>query len=291
MTEIEIRPITDLDHMRAAEEVQRQIWNMEDLEVLDVHTLHALQHNGAPLLGAFAGRTLVGLSLGVLGTIASPERRDRIAAARLKLYSMMTGVLPAYQGQGIGYRLKLAQRDFAIRIGVRLITWTYDPLESRNAFFNISKLGAICQRYYRDFYGELSGINAGLPSDRFEVEWWVTGNRAEGRVVKERRPLSLDALLGGGAVLINEATFNAAGLPVPPPNYVSRPSTMLLAEIPADFQAIKEADMELARRWREHGRSLFEALFDSNYVVTDFVSSPGPAGNQRSFYLLTHQNG
>jgi predicted GNAT superfamily acetyltransferase len=291
MAEIDIRPITDLDQMRAAEEVQRQIWNMDDLEVLDVHTLHALQHNGAALLGAFAGETLIGLSLGVLGTIQGAERRDKIAAARLKIHSLMTGVAPAYQGQGVGYRLKLAQRDFALRIGVRLVTWTFDPLESRNAFFNISKLGAICRRYYRDFYGELSGVNAGLPSDRFEVEWWVTGNRAEGRVVKERRPLSLDALLGGGAVLINEATFNAAGLPTPPPNYVSRPSTMLLAEIPADFQAIKEADMELARRWRRHGRSLFEALFQSNYVVTDFVSSPGPAGHQRSFYLLTHQNG
>lgn len=290
MSEIEIRPLRTLDELRPVEALERAIWGMDDLEVISVHTLHAIHRSGGQVLGAFAGDTLVGFVVTLLGTFERPGRIDQVAAARLKLYSMIAGVHPDYQNQGIGYRLKLAQRDFADRLGIRLVTWTYDPLESRNAAFNIGKLGAICHTYHPNFHGQMSGINAGLPTDRFEVAWWVTSNRVVGRVERERRPLSLDAFLGGGALLVNEATFNAAGLPLPPPNTVSRPATMILVEIPADFQAMKQQDMALAQRWREHTGYLFPQLFDSGFVVTDFVCEEID-GRRRSFYLLTHQEG
>jgi predicted GNAT superfamily acetyltransferase len=204
------------------------------------------------------------------------------------MYSMEAGVLPDYQSQGVGYQLKLAQRDFALNIGIRLVTWTYDPLESRNGRFNISKLGAVCHSYYRNFHGQLSGINAGLATDRFEVEWWVTSNRVEGRVVKERRPLTLDSLLAGGAQMLNETTFNEAGLPVPPLEPLEPTGQMVLLEIPANIQTIKQQDFDLARTWRGHTRLLFEALFRQNYTVTDFVYDGGMGnGRARSFYLLT----
>ncbi|RMG98079.1 MAG: hypothetical protein D6706_07595 [Chloroflexi bacterium] len=287
---IEIRPLTTLDEIRQTEEIQRITWNMDDLEVIPAHLMHALQHNGAVLLGAFHEGKMVGFVFGVLGTQYTPRRKDQVAAARLKMYSVITGVLPAYQKQGVGYRLKLAQRDFASRIGVRLITWTYDPLESVNGRFNIGKLGAICHTYLRDFHGEMGGINAGLPTDRFEVEWWITSNRVQSRTAQQRRPLDLDSLLAGGALLINEATFNHAGLPVPPPNYVNRPSNLMLVEIPTNFQHIKQTDPELARRWRDHTRHLFEELFHSNFVVTDFVFHRDPNGHDRSYYLLTYRD-
>lgn len=277
--------------MREAEKIQSITWNMDDLEVLPAHAMHALQHNGAAFLGAFDGQRLVGFSLGVPALIEAPDRIDQVAAARLKMYSVVTGVLPDYQQQGVGYQLKLAQRDFALRIGIRLITWTYDPLESLNARFNITKLGIVCRRYLRDFHGEMGGINAGLATDRFEAEWWVTSNRAQSRTRQSRRPLPLASLLAGGAVLVNEATFNSAGLPVPPANYVSRPSNLMLVEIPADLQAIKNQDFELAKRWRRHTRHLFEELFHSGFVVTDFAYEEDQAGQKRSFYLLTyHEN-
>lgn len=279
-----------MEEIAAAEEVQRVTWTMTDLDIIPAHALHAMQHSGAVLLGAFDGERVVGFAFGVLGTEENPNRVDQVAAARLKMYSVIAGVLPDYQQHDIGYRLKMAQRDFAIRIGIRLITWTYDPLESLNARFNIGKLGAICHRYLRHFHGDMTGINTGLPTDRFEVEWWVTQNRVAARAERKWRPLKLEALLAGGAVLVNEATVNESGLPVPPLNYVSRPGNLMLVEIPANFQGIKRADMPLALRWRMHTRDVFEKMFDSGFIVTDFVPYVDEQGNQRSYYLLTYQD-
>lgn len=289
--EIRVRPLTTLAEMAEVEELQKIIWNIGDLEVTPVHVLHAIQHNGGMLYGAFDGGKMVGFVLGIIGTVPGDGRKDQVAAARLKMYSVEAGVLPDYQSQGVGYLLKLAQRDFALNIGIRLITWTYDPLESRNGRFNIGKLGAVCHNYYRNFHGELSGINAGLATDRFEVEWWVTSNRVEGRVVKGRRPLPFDLLLASGAELLNAVTFNEAGLPVPPPKPLEPTSQMVLLEIPANFQSVKQQNFNLAQSWRSHTRLLFEQLFQQNYTVTDFVYDVGERnGRARSFYLLTSGN-
>lgn len=291
MTDLLVRPLETLAEFLAAEDIQRIAWSMSDLEIIPAHAMHAMQHNGAALLGAFDGDRLVGFSLAILATEDEPGRIDQVAAARLKMYSVVTGVLPEYQSHKVGFRLKMAQRDFALRIGIRLITWTYDPLESRNARFNIGKLGAICRRYLRHFHGDMTGINAGLPTDRFEVEWWVTGNRVKNKAASPWRPLKLDSLLAGGALLVNEAEFPPDGeLPVPPPNYISQPSNLILVEIPADFKAIKQASLDLAMRWRMHSRDLFEQLFLSGFIVTDFVPHQDSQGHKRSYYLLTHQD-
>jgi predicted GNAT superfamily acetyltransferase len=292
MKGIEIRPLQSMAEMHMVEEIERATWSMTDLEITSAHLLHALQHNGAPLLGAFDGPKMIGFTLGVLATVEGlTERIDQVAAARLKLYSVVSGVLPEYQHMGVGYALKRAQREFALRIGVRLITWTYDPLESLNGRFNIGKLGAVCHTYLRNFHGEMTGINAGLETDRFEVEWWVTSNRVQRRMgQKQRGALSLDAMLAAGALLVNEATFDSQGLPTPPPNYVSHPSNLILVEIPAHFQALKRQNFALALRWRAHTRDLFEKLFESDFVVTDFVYHTADPQRPRSFYLLTHRD-
>ncbi|MCB8920784.1 MAG: hypothetical protein H6662_04295 [Ardenticatenaceae bacterium] len=272
---IEIRPLQTHDEMRQAEEVQRLAWGIDDLEITSVHMLHALQHAGAALLGAFDGERLMGFCLGVLGADT---------AVPLKMYSAMTGVLPAYQSQNVGYRLKLAQREFALKMGVRLVTWTYDPLESRNAYFNIGKLGAVCRTYHLHFHGDLGGINAGLPTDRFEVAWHLADGHVEQRLQEGVRPFSLPPLLQSGARLVNETTFNDVGLPVPPSDTAVSDDAEILVEIPADIQAIKQQDFALAQQWRLHTRTLFTQFFAAGYVVTDFFSTPSPL---RSFYVLT----
>ncbi len=286
---IEIRPVTDVADTKQIEEVQRVTWGMTDSEILPGRFLHALQANGACLLGAYDGDELIGFVFGVLGTVEGmDERIDQVAAARLQMYSAIMGVLPGYQTQGVGYRLKLAQREFALRIGVRLITWTYDPLESRNAYFNLAKLGVICHEYYRDYHGPMTGINAGLSSDRFYVEWWVTSNRVKARLGPGRGPLSLNAFIGGGAVLVNDTEREADGLPVPPDDFARSHGRLIMVEIPASFQQIKRQDMDLARRWRFHSRGVFEYYFDAGYVLTDFVHHQEKNGTARSFYVLTH---
>ncbi len=289
MTQITIRPLTTPDDYQQTRQIHMAAWGIDAAETIPPLTLHALQHNGSILLGAYDGDQLIGYILSTLGTVETPGRIDQIAAARLKLFSVIMGILPAYQGQGIGTQLKLAQREAALRLGIRMITWTYDPLESRNGRLNIGKLGAICNRYYRDFHGPMAGRNAGLASDRFEVEWWVTSNRVEGRVAQQRRPLSLDAMRGAGAVVVNEATFDD-GLLIPPLDFARSDKNLLLVEIPADIQALKAADLALARQWRQHTRQLFEHYFAANFAVTDFVFQPGEDGRSRSFYLLTHND-
>jgi predicted GNAT superfamily acetyltransferase len=287
---IEIRTIESTEDARKLEEIQRRAWDMPDIEIIPGRTMHAIQFNGGLLLGAYDGSELVGFVFGVLGTVRGLHNRiDQVAAARLQLYSTIMGVLPQYHNQGVAYQLKVAQREFALRLGVRLVTWTYDPLESRNGWLNIGKLGAVSQQYLRDFHGELGGINAGLSTDRFYVEWWVTGNRVRGRVGRDRRPLSFDQLIAGQAVLINEADFNEDGLPVPPASFVESDTNLVLVEIPTHVQTIKERDMDLAQLWRAHTRELFEHYFAHKFVVTDFALREDEPGRQRSYYVLTYQ--
>jgi predicted GNAT superfamily acetyltransferase len=289
MSALDIRLANSVPDMEQIEELQRVTWGMPEVEVLPARFLHAMRYNGCPVLGAYDGQRIVGFVFGVLGTVEGlDERIDQVAAARLQMYSVIMGVLPEYQGMGIGHRLKLAQREFALRIGVRLITWTFDPLESRNAYLNITKLGVISRRYERDFHGRMGGINEGLPTDRFFAEWWVTSNRVQKRVSETRSPLNLHAFVGGGARLVNEATVNDEGLPVPAEKFERSEATIILVEVPADFQVIKHRDMELALAWRSQTREVMEHYVAANYLVTDFVRHREDDGRRRNFYVMTH---
>lgn len=289
MQEIVVRSLANQAEFTQAEQIQLEAWGMTEREVIPAHAMHAMQHNGSAVLGAFDGERMVGFALGILASQEDGSNEHEPVAAHLKMYSIIAGVLPDYQKTGVGYQMKMAQREFALRMGVRLITWTYDPLESVNGRFNIGKLGAVCHIYQRNFHGEMGGINAGLPTDRFEVEWWLSSNRVQARAAQRWRPLRLDSLLGGGAVLVNEAQLNAAGMPVPPLHHSNTLSTLALVEIPANMQAIRRSDHELARRWRYHSRDVFEDLFRTGYLVTDFISHEDQDGHGRSFYLLTQQ--
>ncbi|MCB8984019.1 MAG: GNAT family N-acetyltransferase [Ardenticatenaceae bacterium] len=286
---IDIRPITTLADMRAAEALQTATWQMPPDELMSAHSLHALAHNGAALIGAYDGDRLVGMVLGVLATVPNPQRPDQPAAERLKMYSVMAGVLPAYQGQGIGRRLKLAQREFALQLGVPLITWTFDPLESRNGRLNIAVLGVTCCTYHRHFHGDMGGLNAGLPTDRFDVDWWLSSERVVSRVRGEARSFALTTLIQRGVGILNTAVFDGRDLPVPPDRTLVLPRSDQpygLVEIPANFQAIKTADFALARAWRLHTRELFETLFAAGFIVTEFFHKKGGDGRSRSYYLL-----
>lgn len=281
-----IRPITTLAEMAEVEELQKIVWETNDLEIVPVHTLHAIQHNGGAFIGALEDGKIVGFVLGILGTRGKPEYHNTPAAERLKMYSVMAGVLPAYRGLDVGYRLKLAQREFALNLGLDLITWTYDPLESLNGRFNIGKLGVTCHTYLRHHHGEMTGLNAGIPTDRFEVAWWINSDRVKAWLADKQRRLTLEAAQEQGAMLVNQVSFNLNGLPVP--SQEIRPSTneAVLLEIPANFQQIKRMAFDLAVSWREHTRHLFEALFAGGYEVMDFVIHREENGRQRSFYLL-----
>ena len=169
--------------------------------------------------------------------------------------------------------------------GMDLVTWTFDPLESRNARLNFHKLGVTCNTYLRDLYGSMRDeLNVGLPSDRFQVDWWLLSRRVERRLSGQRRRMTLAEGIAAGGELVNE-TGLAGGVRVPAGAELSSRSASVLIEIPSDFQTVKRADMHAARRWRLHTRQLFEGYFEVGYTVTDFVSEV-TADERRNFYLL-----
>ncbi len=270
---IDIHLITDRDQMAAVEQLEKCVWGISDLEVTCTHSLHALVCNGGILIGAYAAEELVGFVLGIPALI---DDASLTLAARVKLYSYMAGVHPDYQGQGIGCQLKLAQREEALRQGYRLITWMYDPLESANAHLNIGKLGAVCRRYQRHFHGDMGGINAGLPTDRFNVAWWLESEPVKARLRGEKRPLSLATLRRQNIPILNPLDSQEIGA-----------APAFLVEIPTDFRCLKQQNPALAAAWRSHSRTLFETAFAQDYTVTDFVYDEDENGRSRAFYLVT----
>jgi predicted GNAT superfamily acetyltransferase len=290
---IDIRLLESVDDFRRTEALQQVVWESTELDVVPLHTLTAIAHNGGLVLGAFDEDRLVGFAWGFLGTDEGEPGRP--AMSRLKFHSHMTGVHPDYRNAGIGYRLKLAQRENVLRLGVRLITWTFDPLESRNANLNVARLRVICRTYLREIYGVMDdGLNAGLASDRFQAEWWITGQRVKQGLAEEpaRRPLTLDSILAAGAQVVNPSTFTADGLLRLPQRFADGGGGLALVEIPADFQGLKSGAMPLARDWRLRTRDLFEGLFKRGYYVIDFLhQAAGPESRARSYYLLSRSEG
>jgi len=278
MPEWTIHLLEEPEEMAAVEDLQRLVWPGSETEVVPAHMLLAAAHNGGLVIGAFAGGEIVGVSFGFPGTYPTPD------GPRLKHHSHLLGVHPNWRSRGVGFALKRAQWQMVRHQGVDRVTWTYDPLLSQNARLNISRLGAVCNTYLRDEYGEMSdGLNLGLSTDRFQVDWWVNTKRVERRLSRRSRPeLTLEHYLTA-EVLLLEAKTAADGQPQPPEQVPALTGALLLVEIPSDFQALKKTGLGLARDWRFYGREVFEKAFAAGYLVTDFVHDAG-----RSVYVLTH---
>ncbi len=299
---ISIKKLTTIHQFRQSEELQGRVWSLSDTDIIPLHLLLTAQKNGGLVLGAFDEEgQMIGLLFGFLGA-------HDATAQQLKHCSHMMGVLKGWRGQGVGYRLKLAQREHALAQGLKLVTWTYDPLESLNAALNIGKLGVVCRTYFRDLYGEMGdGLNVGLSTDRFQVEWWIASQRVALRLGSGQahrlaappsspptlggkeggqghRP-SLGAILESGAQLLNPATAGSDGLVQPSLAAPEPTAETVLVEIPAHVQAIKAADIELARQWRAHTREIFERCFAAGYTVTEFISQVHD-DLRRSYYVL-----
>ncbi len=283
MSEIFIRELTADDDYRQLDVIQLTAWDRDERSIVPWEFMKSAQYNGGALIGAFDGGRLVGYVFGILGTVPGLDsRRDPIAAARLQMYSHQLAVLPAYQREALGRRLKLAQKEFCERIGVRQITWTFDPLLARNAWLNIGRLGGIAGTFLPNWYGP--------GGHRMVLEWWITSNRVTQRIKKERRPLTLAAMLGGGAEIANPATFDDRGFPVPATRFDLVNSYTALLEIPADLPAIERHAGPLAKEWRDHAQSLFTTYFQSGFVITDIARDEDHQGRARTFYLATHHD-
>lgn len=229
-SEILIRDIESAAEMRAVEELQKEVWGIPDLDVVPATHLIAAKAAGGVLLGAFDGNTLVGF---VYGFVAQED-------GRIAHHSHMLAVKPEYRNFNLGYKLKVAQRDEVLAQGIDLITWTFDPLQSLNAYFNFTKLGVIADRYVINFYGEeAASFLHQTGTDRFWVKWLLTTDRVVQRLL------------------------------TPKPVF-ENPSDKLLIEIPADINAVQHESPQLAREWRERTRRAFTEALGRGYVVRDF---------------------
>lgn len=270
---LEIRSVRTIDELRACEELQLQAWQMPDYrEVVPMHLLVAGQKAGGQLLAAFDGTRVVGFVFGFPGLTGE---------GKLFHYSHMMAVAPDVQGRGIGWQLKRAQREAVLAQGLDRICWTYDPLEARNAYLNITKLGAVCRTYLRDLYGTMTdGLNAGLPSDRFQVDWWL----ASRHVAEHLAGRAEEGLPEPGAWALR-GEERAAGLLAPGGLHLEAGEARVAVEIPANYQAVKTADPGLALAWRLAARQALEACFAAGYQVIDMLWSRSAPGG-RACYIL-----
>jgi predicted GNAT superfamily acetyltransferase len=251
---IVIRDIESFEEMRAVEELQKEIWEFADLDVVPRTIFVASREVGAVLVGAYDGSALVGFVYGFPGY----ENGQGVH------HSHMLAVKPEYRSLNLGYKLKLAQRDRVLAQHINQITWTFDPLQSRNAYFNFAKLGVIADSYRVDFYGEAtSSFLHQAGTDRLWVSWLIDGERVRERLKDERK---LSTLPHGARPLVE------VGIDLAPKITESTDlrGRYLVIEIPADINALQVEKPGLAVEWRNATRWAFSHAMTQGYLVEEF---------------------
>jgi predicted GNAT superfamily acetyltransferase len=267
MPRVEVRLLKNLDEYRQCELVQTHVWGAPGVTR---EVLTAAQKYGGALIGTLIEGKVVGFIFAFLAQYHG----------RLVHWSHMMAVEAKYRDQGLGFKMKLVHRQIALERGLKSVCWTFDPLQSRNAGLNISRLGAAAEEYLPDCYGRFpSLLEKGLPSDRWVVNWRIATARVEARVRGETRPF--DAALPR----VNETRLNAQGFPQNRTIRLDLALRRLLVETPSQTDVMRSQAMPLARRWRREARRIFQHYLSAGYRVEDFFP-PQPATEGRCYYLL-----
>jgi len=274
-----IRKLETPQDYEACENTMREIWQFTERDVIPSHLLKPINDQGGLVLGAFEHDKMVGILVGFLAYYKGI----------LHHHSHVTGVLNKYKG--VGYKLKQKQREFALSQGLNLVTWTFDPLQSSNAYFNFAKLGVISNTYYRNYYGKMRDeLNKGLASDRFLVEWWIRTKNVNQRVNGIFEQPTLDEALTHAEVA--NKTRKTGNMRKNVSYDLHLESEKILVEIPSDITTMKEKNMPLAQEWQDVTRTLFEHYFCTGYTACNVLSEIKEA-ERRTYYLLgrdIHEN-
>jgi predicted GNAT superfamily acetyltransferase len=269
-----IRPLTTLEDCRRVAALEREVWGYSDAEdVVPAPVLIVSVKRGGILLGAFDADNVM------KGFVYS---MPAIKEGRPSQWSHMLGVTADVRSTGLGARLKLAQRQVAMQMGLELIEWTFDPLQALNAHLNFAKLGVVACEYEENVYGESSSpLHRGTPTDRLVAEWHIRQPHVERRLFQPAQPAMRDASISSAPV-VNPA---ASGLVWIRPGRadLSAETSRILVEIPAGFSEMQLGDPELALAWRLQTRELFQQYFARGYRAVDFFLARN-AG--RGHYLL-----
>jgi predicted GNAT superfamily acetyltransferase len=231
-TQIALKHLDALPDFREALRLQKEIWGFADIELLPLRLFVVAHKVGGQIIGAFDGERMIGFLASIPG----------IKPTGMYLHSHMMGVQPPYRNLGVGRMLKLAQREEALARNIRLIEWTFDPLEIKNAYFNIERLGAVVRRYVLNQYGTTtSHLHGGLPTDRCIAEWYLDSERV------------LDVL---------------AGKPVP------HTETLERVAVPNDIAELRQSHSKQAREIQLRVSEAFQAHFQRGLAVTGFERTP-----------------
>ena len=253
-----IRDLESFDDLSKVEAVEREVWGLADLDVTPLTLTIATRAAGAIWVGAFDGQKLAGFVFGFPG----------FENGRLILHSHLLAVREPYRHLQLGYKLKLAQRERAQALGIQDITWTFDPLQSRNAHLNFSKLGVVSNSYRADFYGAAtSSILHRNGTDRLWLHWSLNSRRVQDRLQgKDARPVVLDAL----SRLLPLLRFNGDGRPAPGDLAEALGRQRIAIEIPSDIDAVVQKDPGLAREWRRTTRWAFTESLKAGFFVAEY---------------------
>jgi predicted GNAT superfamily acetyltransferase len=268
MTDTQIQPLESPQQFQACEDIQLQVWGKL---AVSAELLKVTQEHGGVVLGALAGEQVCGF---IYAFLARYHRR-------LVHWSHMMAVRPDKRDRGLGYEMKRMHRHLALTQRIRSICWTFDPLQSRNASLNISKLGADIDEYIPDCYGEFGSlIEKGLPSDRFLVNWRISKAPVKKRLQSRTAPHPVPAV-----PYINETSTNQDGFPENRRISDKLTEPILLVEIPACTDRMRQHAVDLAYRWRMETRSIFQQYLRRGYRIADFVRDQSTDGG-RCFYVL-----
>jgi predicted GNAT superfamily acetyltransferase len=268
--DITIRRAVTVADYRACQEAQKRAWEISDeAYLIPVATLVGANLHGGLVVGAFLPNgQAVAMSFAFLGRIEG----------RLCLYSQLTGVVPAHQSQGLGYRLKLFQADFARSEGIERIAWSFDPLQAGNAHFNLTRLGARATRYVENMYGARTDrLNAGVPTDRLIVEWNLASTPPA--------LLSVDSLKLIPPLLELTETAGQGRVPIAIRHAAVVNNPRLLLEIPIDITTLRRQDPALAETWRSLVGQAFQLAFGNSFRAVQFVRDDSSVA-RRGFYVL-----
>jgi predicted GNAT superfamily acetyltransferase len=267
-----IREIDSISEMKALEKLQKDVWGWDDLDTMPLMNFIVTREVGGVLIGAFEGETPVGFCFGFVGS----------HNGHIIFHSHMLAVLPQFREHGIGQKLKLAQRQHALAKGFTCITWTFDPLQSPNAYLNFTKLGVIANDYRINFYGEKtsSALHRFIGTDRLWVNWFLESERVRKRVE-------------GGEEPSHEGLEKHVSLVKMSPDGSPRARALvdqdyLLIDVPADIGLLQQQNPELAVAWRNATRAAFTAALAAGFTVEEFYRIEREGQSAGCYLLSSH---
>ncbi len=274
---ITYKQLKTLEDLIPCEKLQETVWKFSQSDIIPPRFMRVLCKHGGFAMGAFDDGMMVGFVFGV----------PAIHFGRPSQHSHMLAVLPEHHNKNIGFNLKKAQREDALNRDIDLITWAFDPLQSKNAYLNINKLGITASNYDINLYGENSSskLHSGLGTDRLLAEWWLVSDRVksivDGNTKKTIPPPS-------NSLNIIETERDTQGLLTPVEPDLTLTNKILLLEIPDNIDKMKDSNIQVARLWRRLVQKTFIHYFDAGYYVNSLqIEQEG--NTRRVYYVLEYR--